>query len=182
MPVLEVTDTALNWDVFTIKRRGFTRDLPRVNPELMWVANSSTLIWGRRDAILVDTFLTKEQSKLQADWVAASGKNLTAIYVTHGHGDHFFGLAPLLERFPRARAVATAPVVEAMRAQVSPESIDGFWRRLFPGEIADRLLVAEPLHDNQLQLEGHALVPVETGRTDTACSTSLQSPSTGEPQ
>jgi len=179
MPALETRNTALNWDVFTIKRRGFTRDLPRARPELMWVANSSTLIWGKRDAVLVDTFLTQEQSKLQADWVAASGKNLTAIYVTHGHGDHFFGLAPLLERFPQARAVATAPVVEAMRAQLSPESIDGFWRRLFPGEIADRLLVAEPLQENSFQLEGHALVPVETGRTDTASSTSLHVPSIG---
>src|SRR5512140_665978 len=179
MPVHEVNDTALNWDVFTIKRRGFTRDLPHARPELMWVANSSTLIWGKRDAVLVDTFLTKEQSKLQADWVAASGKNLTAIYITHGHGDHFFGLAPLLERFPGAQAVATAPVVEAMRAQLSPESIDGFWRRLFPGEIADRLLVAEPLHDNQLLLEGHALAAVETGRTDTVCSASLHIPSIG---
>ena len=179
MPALETRNTALNWDVFTIKRRGFTRDLPRARPELMWVANSSTLIWGKRDAVLVDTFLTQEQSKLQADWVAASGKNLTAIYVTHGYGDHFFGLAPLLERFPQARAVATAPVVEAMRAQLSPESIDGFWRRLFPGEIADRLLVAEPLQENSFQLEGHALVPVETGRTDTASSTSLHVPSIG---
>ena len=179
MPALDVSHTALNWDVFTIKRRGFTRDLPHAKPELMWVANSSTLIWGKRDAVLVDTFLTKEQSKLQADWIAASGKNLTTIYVTHGHGDHFFGLAPLLERFPRARAVATAPVVEAMRAQLTPESIDSFWRRLFPGEIADRLLVAEALQEDQFQLEGHALVPVGTGHTDTACSTSLHIPSVG---
>jgi glyoxylase-like metal-dependent hydrolase (beta-lactamase superfamily II) len=175
----DVTDAGLSWDVFTIKRRGFTRDIPHAKPELMWVANSSTLIWGKRDAILVDTFLTKEQSQLQADWVAASGKNLTAIYITHAHGDHFFGLAPLLERFPRAKAVATPGVVEAMREQLSPEAIDGFWRRLFPGEIPERLLVAEPLENNQLQLEGHKLVPVETGRTDTASSTSLHIPSRG---
>jgi glyoxylase-like metal-dependent hydrolase (beta-lactamase superfamily II) len=60
---------------------------------LMWVANSATLIYGERDAVLVDTFLTTEQSQTLLDWVVASGKNLTAIYITHGHGDHFFGLA-----------------------------------------------------------------------------------------
>ena len=25
------------------------------------------------------------------DWVVARGKNLIAIYITHGQGDHFFG-------------------------------------------------------------------------------------------
>jgi glyoxylase-like metal-dependent hydrolase (beta-lactamase superfamily II) len=36
----------------------------------------------------------------------ASGKNLTTIYATHGHGDHFFGTNTVLERFPGARFVA----------------------------------------------------------------------------
>ena len=35
----------------------------------MWVANSSTLIQGERDAVLVDTLLTTEQSKTLLDWV-----------------------------------------------------------------------------------------------------------------
>src|SRR5580693_4097848 len=173
------TNQNLQWDVLTIKRPGLTRDLPSGKEELMWVANSSTLIYGERDAVLVDTFLTIEQSKTLLDWVVASGKNLTAIYVTHGHGDHFFGLAPLLERFPGAKAVATAEVVGAMRGQLSPASIESFWRRLFPGEIPDRLLLAEPLEDNELKLEGHKLVVVNAGRTDTAHSTCLHVPSIG---
>jgi glyoxylase-like metal-dependent hydrolase (beta-lactamase superfamily II) len=145
----------------------------------MWVANSSTLIHGERDAVLVDTFLTTEQSQTLLNWVVASGKNLTAIYVTHAHGDHFFGLAPLLERFPHARAVATPEVVKAMHEQLSPASVDNFWRRLFPGQIPDRLLVAESLEDRELKLEGHKLVAMNAGRTDTAHSTCLHVPSIG---
>src|ERR1700730_3376671 len=106
------TDTALQWDVLTIKRPGLSRDLPAGKEELMWVANSSTLIYGERDAVLVDTFLTTEQSQTLLNWVVASGKNLTKIYVTHGHGDHFLFLAPLLERFPLARAVAIPEIVK----------------------------------------------------------------------
>src|SRR5712671_3226096 len=179
MCAANTTNQNLQWDVLTIKRPGLTRDLPAGKEELMWVANSSTLIYGERDAVLVDTFLTTEQSRTLLDWVVASGKNLTAIYVTHGHGDHFFGLASLLERFPRAKAVATPEIVNAMREQLSPASIDNFWRRLFPGEIPDRQLVAEPLEDNELELEGHKLVAVNAGRTDTAHSTCLHVPSIG---
>jgi glyoxylase-like metal-dependent hydrolase (beta-lactamase superfamily II) len=153
--------------------------LPAGKEELMWVANSSTLIHGERDAVLVDTFLTTEQSQTLVDWVVASGKNLTAVYITHGHGDHFFGLASLLERFPLAKAVATPEVVKAMQEHLAPASIENFWRRLFPGEIPDRLLAAEPLEDSGLELEGHKLVAIDTGRTDTARSTCLHVPSVG---
>jgi glyoxylase-like metal-dependent hydrolase (beta-lactamase superfamily II) len=132
MAAIATTNTDLRWDVLTVKRPGLTRDLPPGKEELMWVANSSTLIQGERDAVLVDTLLTTEQSKTLSDWVVASGKNLTAIYITHGHGDHFFGLASLLERFPRAKAVAKPEVVRAMREQLTPAWIDNFWRRLFP--------------------------------------------------
>jgi glyoxylase-like metal-dependent hydrolase (beta-lactamase superfamily II) len=169
----------LQWDVLTIKRPGLTRDLPPGKEDLMWVANSSTLIYGKRDAVLVDTFLTTEQSRTLLDRVVASGKNLVAIYITHGHGDHFFGLASLLELFPRASAVATPGIVQAMHAQLSPATLENFWRRLYPGEIPDRLLVAEPLETNELELEGHKLVAVNTGRTDTAHSTCLHVPSMG---
>jgi glyoxylase-like metal-dependent hydrolase (beta-lactamase superfamily II) len=174
---MNAAETVLTWDVLTIKRQGLSRDVPHGNPELMWVANSSTLISGERDAVLVDTLLTAEQSETLLEWVVASGKNLTAIYITHGHGDHFFGLAPLLERFPRARPTATTEVVKAMREQLSPGWLDGFWRKRVPGQILDRLLVAEPLDGEQFELEGHELIVVNTGRTDTAHSTSLYIPS-----
>jgi glyoxylase-like metal-dependent hydrolase (beta-lactamase superfamily II) len=179
MSSLGAENRGLNWDVLTIRRPGLTRDLPPGKEDLMWVANSSTLISGERDAVLVDTFLTTEQSQTLADWVAASGKNLIAIYITHAHGDHFFGLAPLLERFPQARAIATPEIVQAMHAQLSPELIDNFWRRLFPGQIPDRLLVAEPLEDRAFELEGQKLVAVDAGATDTAHSTCLHVPSIG---
>jgi hypothetical protein len=75
---MTTNETALNWDVLAVRRPGLTSGVPRANPELTWVANSSTLISGERDAVLVDTFLTAEQSKVLLEWVVASGKNLTA--------------------------------------------------------------------------------------------------------
>ena len=69
MSAATATGSDLQWNVLTIKRPGLTRDLPPGKEELMWVANSSTLIYGKRDAVLVDTFLTTEQSRtLSASW------------------------------------------------------------------------------------------------------------------
>ena len=47
---------------------------------------ASTLIYGSDDAVLVDAFLTVEQANALADCVALKRKNLTTIYITHGHG------------------------------------------------------------------------------------------------
>jgi glyoxylase-like metal-dependent hydrolase (beta-lactamase superfamily II) len=111
MNAIDRNDGHLKWDVLTSKRPGLSRDLPPGKEDLLWVSNSSTLIYGERDAVLVDTFLTIDQSRTLLDWVIASGKNLTAIYLTHGHGDHIFGVGTILERFPDAKAVATPEVV-----------------------------------------------------------------------
>jgi glyoxylase-like metal-dependent hydrolase (beta-lactamase superfamily II) len=174
-----IADKDLHWDVLTMKRPG--RDLPPGADErlasLAWIANSSTLIYGERDAVLVDTFLTAEQSKTLVDWVVASGKNLTTIYVTHGHPDHFFGLAQLLDRFPHARAVATPEVVQAVQAYLASGRAETLRQTLLPAHVPDRLLVPQALEGNELELEGHKLVVVNDERTDTAHSTSLLVPS-----
>jgi len=88
------------------------------------------------------------------DWVEASGKKLTTIYATHGHGDHFFGIGALLDRFPNARAVATRDVVKLMRQQVSPDAVANFWSAYFPGQIPDRLVIADELQGNVIDLKG----------------------------
>ena len=100
----------LRYKVFTATRPGLNRDVPPGKEPLMWVANSATLIYGEQDAVLVDTFLTVEQCNGLADVIVASGKTLKAIYVTHAHGDHFFGIKVLQDRFPDLKALATPDV------------------------------------------------------------------------
>src|SRR2546427_7137889 len=60
-------------------------------------------------------YTTLFRSRALANWIAARGKNLTTIYTTHGHGDHFFGASTILERFTGARFVARPEVIEIMR-------------------------------------------------------------------
>jgi glyoxylase-like metal-dependent hydrolase (beta-lactamase superfamily II) len=169
----------LKWETFITTRPSLSRDAPAGKDDLKWVPNTATLIYGARDAILVDTFLTIEASRQLSDWIAAKGKNLATIYITHAHGDHFFGLELLLERFPKASVVARPEVVEAMKKHISPESVDGFWKRLFPGQIADKLLIADVMRENELELEGHRMTAISIGHTDTDNTTCLHVPSIG---
>ena len=158
----------LNWDVLITPGIPIvTSSLPPGMKQAMFQAIASTLIYRKRDAVLVDAYMTVEQTDALVDWVAASGKNLTTIYITHGHGDHWFGIGALLERFPNARAVATPNVVKVMRQHASPEILEKVWKASFPGQIPDRLVIAEELKGNVIDLEGHDLVAVELSHTET---------------
>ncbi|MET8309537.1 MBL fold metallo-hydrolase [Micromonospora sp. NPDC005173] len=154
-------------------------NLPPGESRELWSPTSSTLIYGDRDAVLVDALLTVDEGRALADWVAANGRNLTTIYITHGHGDHFFGAAAVLERFPQARMVAPRGVVEKMRVQLGEQWLDGVWRKGFPDQLAEHPPMAEPLAGNTIDLEGEQLVAVEAGHTDTDRTTVLHVPSLG---
>ncbi len=169
----------LQWKLLTKKRESATKGVPPGKEALAWVTNTVTLIYGQRDAVLVDTFLSAQHSQELVDWVAEIGKNLTTIYVTHAHGDHFFGLKLLLDRFPNAKAIATASVVNAIRDQIKPEYIRSFWEPRFPGQIPSQLAAPEVLRGDSFYLEGEELKVVELGRTDTSHTTALYVPSIG---
>jgi glyoxylase-like metal-dependent hydrolase (beta-lactamase superfamily II) len=170
----------LRWNVFLAPSiPAITSDLPPGEKQRPWPPISSTLISGERDAVLVDAPITIEQSRALANWIAARGKNLTTIYATHGHGDHFFGASTILVRFPGARFVARPEVIEIMRQQASPETLATYWNPRFPGQISSRLAIAEELTGNVIDLEGQELVSVPLGFTDTANTTCLHVPSIG---
>ncbi|MFF1358535.1 MBL fold metallo-hydrolase [Streptomyces sp. NPDC058297] len=141
---------------------------------------SSTLIYGDRDAVLVDPPLTNGQIEQVAEGIARSGKRLAYVYITHGHPDHWFGTAPLLERFGDADSVvyATEGTIRQMHEQLKGKE-EGF-AKTFPGQIPDNTpVLAIPVPDGGFQLEGHVLLPVETGHTDTDDTSVLQVPSIG---
>lgn len=76
---------------------------------------NSTMISGQKDMIVIDPqFSLSEAHRLAAE-ILESKKNLTTIYITHPHPDHFFGLAVLKQAFPNARAVALPPTANAIK-------------------------------------------------------------------
>jgi glyoxylase-like metal-dependent hydrolase (beta-lactamase superfamily II) len=133
---------------------------------------ASTLIYARQDAVLTDPGFTADQARALGDWVAGKGRNLTDIFITHGHGDHWFAAGLLAERFG-ARVVATAGTIAQMRVSVAARPF--LWDKVYPG-IPPSPVTAVTVPGNRLALEGHELVMVEVGHADTEDNSVLHVP------
>lgn len=171
----------LGWKVFTIKRSSATQDpnMPAGNDDLRWVANTVTLIYGETDAILVDVFLTVEQSNQLVNWLYESGKNLKAIYLTHAHADHIYGAKIITDHFPQAKVVALPAVIEDIPKEIDKEYIANLWDKLFPGNIPHEFAMPEAIQNDELEIEGHKLIVENIGFSDTGNTTYLYVPSIG---
>jgi glyoxylase-like metal-dependent hydrolase (beta-lactamase superfamily II) len=145
----------------------------------MWSPITSTLILGRDDAVLIDPPLTTTQAAELGDRIVASGRELRQIYITHGHGDHWFGAIPLLQRFPGAAVRATEGTAKLMQSQNDPKFRADFWDRVFPGQVPAGKLDVTLVDERGFELDGVALVPVEVGHTDTDATTMLHVPEMG---
>jgi len=167
--------STLNVNVFTAPEKAVTGERPRPwGPPLAWDATTSTLIFGENDAVLVDTLTTVDEAEALARWIELHHRNLTTIYITHMHLDHYLGLSVLLRHFPDARAIATPKSVELMPKQ--PDELAPY-RKFFPGVLPAAVRVPEPYDKDVFTLEGHELHIIEQGRTDADGSTSLHVPS-----
>ncbi len=174
-----VASSTLNVNVFTAPGKAMVGERPKPFGEALgFDPITSTLIFGENDAVLVDAMTTVAEAEALADWIALHNRNLETIYITHAHFDHFYGLSILLDRFPGARAIAKPATVKAMQMSFTPP-VERLARRLFPGQVATKLVAPEPYEHDTFTLEGHELRIIAQGRTDSPDSTSLYVPSIG---
>ena len=169
------SDNGLTYEVFINEPpKQDNGDLPNGEARL-FPPLASTLISGAEDAVLVDPGFTTDQARALGDWVASKNRNLTDIFITHGHGDHWFNTELLAQRFG-ARVVATEGTIKQMHGSVAARPF--VWDKVYPG-IPDSPVTAVTVQDNRFTLEGKDLVIVEAGYTDTDASSVLHVPDLG---
>src|ERR1700745_4007402 len=145
--------------------------------EPMWSPMSSTLIYGERDAMRVDTFGTLDQVDALADWVKCFKKRVTTILITHGHSDHWIGLQRLLKHFPGVRTMARPAVRDRAQFEATNPNLRKYWQGIFPGEIPETPTVPDVTTETFVELEGHRIDLIDIGQGDTEHSTIMHIPS-----
>lgn len=138
---------------------------------------TATIITGPSEAVLVDTLFTPDEVERLSQAIEATGKTLTTIYITHAHFDHYFGLGPLLARFPQARAVALPQVANFLRE--THEEGKAIAEQWLGDNLVDASELPAALDGTTIVLDGHELHAIEVGQGDIAHSTVLHVPSIG---
>lgn len=144
----------LKVDVFTASPGGFLA--------------TSTIVSGEKEAILIDAQFTLAEAHRLAARVLESGKTLKAIYITHAHPDHFFGLEVLKAQFPRARILASKQVIREMKAITAAKH--GYWKPIFGDNLTRSPLFPVAFDGTALELEGNRLelIAIEGAESDAA--------------
>jgi glyoxylase-like metal-dependent hydrolase (beta-lactamase superfamily II) len=119
------------------------------------IAVNSTLVYGDKDAILIDAQFRLSDAHRVVAAILESKKNLTTVYVTHPHPDHYFGLVVVRQAFPNAKFVALPKVVEGIKA--SWQNRVNAWKPQYGDNIPANPIIPDALDGNTLTLEGETL-------------------------
>ena len=117
---------------------------------------ASVIVTGKTDAILIDTQWTLSNAHRVVAEILETGKNLKTIYVTHAHPDHYFGLGPVAEAFPKARVTALPSVARTINNQFFGK-IEHWEKTIGVTNTPRKAVNIEPLADNYIELERHRI-------------------------
>ena len=116
---------------------------------------TSSLVTGDKEAILVDAQFRTDDGKALVEMIRASGKTLTAIYVTCGDPDFYFGLEPIVEAFPNAKVIASSEVVDHI--QKTKDAKLAYWGPILGAQAPTKIIVPTVSNETRLTLEGNTI-------------------------
>lgn len=116
---------------------------------------NSTLVYGEKDAMVIDAGFTRADALRIAANVLDSGKQLTTIYVSQADPDYYFGVETLKEIFPQADVVTTPAVLEKLMPKLAGKV--AFWGPKMGANAPRKPVVPRALSGNTLTLEGQTI-------------------------
>lgn len=116
---------------------------------------NSTLVYGDKEAMVIDAGFTRADALRIAANVLDSGKQLTTIYVSQADPDYYFGVETLKEVFPQADVVSTPAVLAKLSAKLAGKV--AFWGPKMGANAPRKPVVPRALEGNTLTLEGQTI-------------------------
>jgi glyoxylase-like metal-dependent hydrolase (beta-lactamase superfamily II) len=115
----------------------------------------ATLVVGPTEVLLWDAQYHAADARRVADAVAATGRHLKAIILSHPDHDHFSGAAIIVERFPGTPVYMTAAALDWYRR--TAEQAFRAERSRRPEMFADSLIKPQQLPSNTLTVDGEVV-------------------------
>ena len=116
---------------------------------------NSTLVYGEKEAMVIDAGFTRADALRIAANVLDSGKQLTTIFVSQADPDYYFGVETLKEIFPQADVVSTPAVLEKLVPKLAGKV--AFWGPKMGANAPRKPVVPRALERNTLTLEGQTI-------------------------
>jgi len=117
---------------------------------------ASVLVMGKEDCILIDCQWTLANALRVTAEILETGLNLTAIYTTHAHPDHYFGMGHIAEFFPNAKLYALPEVARVINKQFF-DKMDYWIPKIGRTNVCTKTVQLEPLAELYLELEGERI-------------------------
>jgi glyoxylase-like metal-dependent hydrolase (beta-lactamase superfamily II) len=121
---------------------------------------ASVIVSGQTDAILIDAQFTLPDAETVVAELKKTGKNLKAVYISHGDPDFYFGLEAIKKYYPEVTVYATAQTVDHIKATAQGK-LD-VWGLQLKSAAPKNVVLPQVLKGNSLELEGQKLEILST--------------------
>ncbi len=115
----------------------------------------SSLISGENEVLLVDAPFQRNDAQVLVDKIRASGKRLSAVYISHYDPDFYFGLDLIADNFPGVTFYASPTTVKKIKASAQPK-LD-YWGPILKENAPKRLALPQAIKGDTLMVDGQTV-------------------------
>ncbi|WP_353149573.1 MBL fold metallo-hydrolase [Chryseobacterium sp.] len=127
---------------------------------------TSTIIYGDKDAILVDAQFQKQYAEQLVKEIKATGKNLKTVFISHSDPDFYFGLDVIKKAFPNVKIISTAQTAYLISA--SKDDKIAVWKPQLKADAPSEIIIPEAvtsipdLEGNVIEIKQNAEDPAHS--------------------
>lgn len=127
---------------------------------------TSTIIYGDKDALLIDAQFQKQYAEELVKEIKATGKNLKTVFISHSDPDFYFGLDVIRKAFPDVKIISTAQTAYLIAA--SKDNKLDVWKPQLKEDAPSEVIVPEAVNEipdlegNKIEIKQNAEDPAHS--------------------